>query len=90
MIEVRIEKNRYNRVARIKPKGFWSDVVSVYQSQELGTKIWKEPTIGWSSGGQDGTVSVNEMVDNFIEALVRAKEISCEWKKERKKGMSNA
>jgi hypothetical protein len=83
MIEVRIEKNRYNCVARIKPKGFWSDVVSVYQSQELWAHVWKDPTVSWSSGGQDGTVPMEQMIDNFVEALIRAKEIAQDWKKER-------
>ncbi len=86
MIEVTINESEYSRQAHIKPQGFWTDVVRVCQSQSLGTHDCGSPEISWSSGGGDGTVTREEMVDNFIEALVKAKEIASKWKKEREEG----
>lgn len=69
----------HQKSARIKPKGFWSDMVRVSQTTSFRDGAWEDPEISWSCGGTDGTLSNLEATQYFINALVRAQEIAKEW-----------
>ncbi len=75
-----------DRIARLKPKGFWIDTITVSQFKSAcwpdDARKWGTPEIRWSSGGRDGTLSDIEETKNFIEALGYAIEIYTEWVKE--------
>jgi hypothetical protein len=68
------------RHAKIKPDGFWSEMVEVWQTRDILTNKLKEPEIGWSSGGKDGSRTDLDATANFIEALGYAMDIAKEWK----------
>ncbi len=79
-LEIRLleEKPDY-KLAHIKPKGFWSDVVTIRQDWDLRQRMLEEPIITWAGGGQDGTLSNIEVINSFITALEEAKRIANLW-----------
>lgn len=80
-VTIRISEDNFSKQAHIQPVGFWTDVISVWQTLDTADFItWLPPEITWSSGGRDGNVSSKEATQNFIEALTYAQEIAAEWK----------
>ena len=78
---IRIFEDNFRRIARIQPKGFWSNdpiTVTQHKSWEEGAE-WEAPTLGRSSGGTDGTLTPIEEIEMFTEGLNCAKEILSEW-----------
>lgn len=78
-IQIKKEQSKYQRMVKIKPKGFWTDMVTVYQSKALGKDKWEQPSMSWASGGQDGTLSTSDCIKNFIRALSYGRNILNKW-----------
>ena len=81
-LEIEIFKEKTSWVARIKPKGFWSDVITVYFYQNIGSDSWRGPEIGWGSGGQNSVGTNKEKVGWFIEGLIEAMRIAKRWERQ--------
>lgn len=76
------------RLARIRPRGFWSDVVEVRERRNFWDAKPGEPAkydmdVRWSTGGTDGTVDSIRAAENFARALDHAIMLAKIWKTER-------
>jgi len=81
-VKIEIEENKYSKIARITPLGFWTNVITVTQDTKLGTTEKEGSEIKWSCGGTDGTLSMIETTQNFIAGLQEAIKIAEKWDKE--------
>lgn len=83
LFSVHTVETEYTRQLTFEVKGFWSRPVQVLQTKEVlsdGTTEWREPTIHWSSGGIDGKVEIDEVIEAFAAALQYARNVYLEWK----------
>lgn len=67
------------RSLKVKPDGYWSNTVTVCQSNCIGSGALEEPNVSWSCGGESVDTPHLDRVTNFIKALVHAREIAELW-----------
>jgi len=81
---INIQTEKRIRIAKIKPFGFGTDVITVRQHIDtFTTDKWEKPEISWSSGGRDEKVECDLIAsDNFIHALKEGQRIYVEWLKD--------
>jgi len=73
------------RHMQIRPRGFWSEMVSV----EERVTFWGNPAgtwtvnVSWGSGGTDGTLDEIRTASNFAIAVSHVVQVATKWKCER-------
>lgn len=82
-MRVKISERKNERSARIRPRGFWAESVTVFQDHAFGSEDWVEPAISWSFGGHTDENSTYDAAQALIEALGVAQKIYLLWKADR-------
>lgn len=78
-----LNENEYYRGIAYKVHGFWSEnSVRIHQKKDSKDKLWRSPTINWSTGGRDWEEESDDLVaaECFARAILNAVETAKEWK----------
>lgn len=75
-------ENTYSRHKRWRPKGFWADVITLFQYKSIEEPRWEEPELTWSSGGRTKELTAVEAAEMFCLAMKDAIETARTWEAE--------